>query len=117
MSRQFDSDDYYKVLNIPRGASSDEIRAAYRKLAVEWHPDRNTSPDAEANFKRIGEAYTVLINSDTRRYFDKYGKQALIDAQQLNPFSGGIWNPFDMFNRFLRDFGNFGSDFQRPYQS
>ncbi len=121
MNRQFDSDDYYQVLSIPRNASSDDIRAAYRRLAVEWHPDRNASLDAASNFQKIGEAYTVLINNDTRRYYDKYGKQALVDAQNLSPFAGGMWNPFDMFNRFLRDFGRdfggFGSDWGRPQTS
>jgi len=65
---QFDSDDYYVVLGLSKGCSESEIKKAYRKLAVKWHPDKN--PDnqdlAAETFKKIGEAYAVLSDSQKR---------------------------------------------------
>ena len=58
--------DYYKVLNVPENASKEEIKRAYRKLALKYHPDRNESPDAEEHFKEISEAYAVLSDDEKR---------------------------------------------------
>ncbi|MBQ2851977.1 MAG: DnaJ domain-containing protein, partial [Bacteroidales bacterium] len=69
-----DYKDYYKVLGVERSASQDEIKKAYRKLAVKYHPDKN--PDdkvAEEKFKEISEAYQVLGNADTRKKYDELG--------------------------------------------
>ena len=52
--------DYYEVLGVPRSTSKDEIKASYRKLALQYHPDRNKPPDAENKFKEISEAYAIL---------------------------------------------------------
>ncbi len=57
--------DYYKVLGLSKGASDDEIRKAYRKMALKYHPDKNKSPGAEEKFKSIGEAYEVFILTRT----------------------------------------------------
>ena len=75
--------DYYKILNIKRDASQDEIKKAYRKLSKQYHPDVN--PQGEEKFKSIAEAYDILGNVTKRKQYDN-----------PNPFGG---NPFDMFNQ------------------
>jgi len=65
--------DYYEILGVPRTASSEEIKDAYRKLAMEYHPDRNKAPDAEEKFKEISEAYAVLSDEEKRRQYDELG--------------------------------------------
>lgn len=65
--------DYYRILEVDRGASSDEIKRAYRRLARQWHPDASASPEAEERFKQIGEAYEVLSDPAKRERYDLYG--------------------------------------------
>uniref|UniRef100_A0A3Q3WR79 J domain-containing protein n=1 Tax=Mola mola TaxID=94237 RepID=A0A3Q3WR79_MOLML len=62
--------DYYKVLGIPRGASEDETKKAYRKQALRYHPDKNKSPGAEEKFKEIAEAYDVLSDAKKKDIYD-----------------------------------------------
>lgn len=64
------SEDYYKLLGLERGASDKEIRKAFRRLALKYHPDKNKDPDAQAHFIKIAEAYEVLSNRDKRAHFD-----------------------------------------------
>jgi len=71
MSIKFE--DYYKTLGVPRDATADQIKRAYRKLAQQHHPDRNDSPDAAKTFAKIGEAYEVLKDPDKRRQYDQLG--------------------------------------------
>lgn len=87
--------DYYKVLGVDRNASGDEIKRAYRKLAVQYHPDKN--PDdahAEEKFKELGEAYDVLMDAEKRASYDRFGHAAF---QQSGGFGGGFHDPFDIF--------------------
>merc|ERR1712008_440226 len=69
--------DYYIILGVTRGASDDEIKKAYRKLALKYHPDKNQSPGAEEKFKEIGEAYDVLSDSKKKQIYDQYGEDGL----------------------------------------
>lgn len=69
--------DYYKILGVSRDASETELKKAYRKMALKFHPDKNKSPDAEDKFKEVSEAYEVLSDKDKRAVFDKYGEEGL----------------------------------------
>lgn len=69
--------DYYKTLGIAKGASDDDIKKAYRKLALKYHPDKNKAPGAEEKFKEIAEAYEVLSDSKKRDIYDNYGEEGL----------------------------------------
>lgn len=65
--------DYYEVLGVEKGASQDEIKKAFRKLAFQYHPDRNKEPDAEEKFKEISEAYAVLSDEQKKAQYDRFG--------------------------------------------
>ncbi|HQC51326.1 MAG TPA: DnaJ domain-containing protein, partial [bacterium] len=67
--------DYYEVLGLDRAASEEEIKRAYRKLALQFHPDRNSDPESEEKFKEASEAYEVLSDSHKRNLYDTYGHQ------------------------------------------
>src|ERR1700720_3991990 len=87
--------DYYEVLGIVRGTSEEEIKRAYRKLAVKFHPDKNPDdPHAEEKFKELGEAYDVLMDGDKRAAYDRFGHAAF---EQGGGFRGGFHDPFDIF--------------------
>ena len=88
--------DYYEILGVGRNASSEEIKRAYRKLAVKFHPDKN--PDdahAEEKFKELGEAYDVLMDEEKRAAYDRYGHAAF--SQGMGGRGGGFHDPFDIF--------------------
>ena len=93
--------DYYTVLGVARNASDEEIRSAFRKKAMEFHPDRNKNPDAEERFKEVNEAYQVLSDSKKRVQYDRFGKAG------VNGGSPGAGSPFDGFEGF----GGFGDIF------
>src|SRR3989337_2834439 len=69
--------DYYEVLGVPKSASKEEIKDSYRKLALQYHPDRNKSPDAEEKFKEISEAYAVLSDDEKRAQYDQFGRAGI----------------------------------------
>uniref|UniRef100_A0A0D9X7B7 J domain-containing protein n=1 Tax=Leersia perrieri TaxID=77586 RepID=A0A0D9X7B7_9ORYZ len=82
--------DYYEILNVDRSATDDDIRRAYRRLAMRWHPDKNHTgkKDAEAKFKDITEAYNVLSDGGKRALYDQYGEEGL-KAGGAPPQTGG----------------------------
>lgn len=92
--------DYYEILGVAKSASEPEIKDAYRKLALEYHPDRNKSPEAEEKFKEISEAYAVLSNPDKRRQYDMLGHVGF--DQRYSPED--IFRGVD-FESLFRDFG------------
>ncbi|HYC12385.1 MAG TPA: molecular chaperone DnaJ [Nitrososphaerales archaeon] len=69
--------DYYDVLGVPKGATKEQVKDTYRKLALQYHPDRNKSPEAEEKFKEITEAYAVLSDDEKRSQYDAYGKEGV----------------------------------------
>ncbi|XP_046388756.1 dnaJ protein homolog 1 [Ischnura elegans] len=80
--------DYYKTLGIAKGATDDEIKKAYRKLALKYHPDKNKSPGAEEKFKEVAEAYEVLSDKKKRDVYDKFGEEGLKGG--MSGGSGGM---------------------------
>ena len=104
--------DYYEVLGISRSASADEIKKSYRKVAMQYHPDRNPGDkSAEEKFKEAAEAYEVLSNADKRAQYDRYGHAAVNNGR--SGFNGGGMNMDDIFSQFGDVFGDdiFGSFF------
>lgn len=92
--------DYYEVLGVAKTASADEIKKAYRKLAMKYHPDVNKDPGAEDKFKEINEAYEVLSDEQKRRTYDQFGHAGMDGA-----FQGGFGS------QGFSDFGDFGDIF------
>ena len=132
--------DFYETLGVNKSATKDEIKSAYRKQAMQWHPDRNKSPDAEEKFKEINEAYEVLSNTEKKSAYDQFGHAAFDPnsgnfgghtySQQNGPFNftwqsqaggqgadfdfGGFSNPFDVFEQFFGGGGGiFGNQSRR----
>ena len=100
--------DYYEVLSVSREATEEEIKRAYRKLAVKFHPDKNPGDHtAEEKFKELGEAYDVLMDADKRAAYDRYGHAAF--AQGGGGFGrGGFHDPFDIFREVFGGGGGMG---------
>jgi molecular chaperone DnaJ len=103
--------DYYELLGIPKDATADQIKAAYRKLALQYHPDRNKSPDAEEKFKEISEAYAVLSDNQKRSQYDQFGQAGITG----NYSEDGIFRTSN-FEDVFRDTG-FGRGFDSIFES
>jgi len=99
--------DYYQILGVPRNATNDEIKRAYRKLAMQYHPDRNPEKEKWANekFKEINEAYAILGDPEKRRQYDQFGTIGNIGDIFSSPFTRGT------FEDMIRDFGGAGLRF------
>jgi molecular chaperone DnaJ len=96
--------DFYRLLGVERGASEDEIKRAYRRLAMEYHPDRNSASDAEAKFREMADAYEVLSDPEKRALYDRYGEAGLRSG------AGGFHHVdlAEALRIFMRDFGGMG---------
>ena len=102
--------DYYEVLAIARGASEDEIKKAYRKVAMQWHPDRNPgNAEAEVKFKEATEAYEVLRDPQQRARYDQFGHAASGGGAGGGASSFGGFDLSDALRAFMRDFGGDGA--------
>ncbi|MEG0036987.1 MAG: molecular chaperone DnaJ [Victivallaceae bacterium] len=101
--------EYYEILGVSKGASTDEIKKAYRKLAIKYHPDKNPGDaESERRFKEISEAYEVLSDAKKRGNYDRFGKDgACVGA---NGFSGGFGNMEDALRTFMGAFGGGGGE-------
>jgi molecular chaperone DnaJ len=104
--------DYYEVLGVPKDASADDIKRAYKKLAIKYHPDKNPGDkEAENKFKEAAEAYDVLSDDKKKAQYDRFGHEGL-SSGGYGGFSGGGFSFEDIFTHFgdiFSDIGGFGS--------
>ncbi len=108
--------DYYQVLGVAKDATEEQIKKAYRKMALKYHPDKNKSPGAEEKFKEVAEAYEVLSDPKKKEIYDKYGEDGLKGSGPAGPegsshtytFHG---DPHETFRMFFGDENPFGSFF------
>src|SRR3989338_7403301 len=97
--------DYYEILGVPRSASKDEIKGSYRKLAMQFHPDKNKDAGAEERFKEISEAYAVLSDDEKRGLYDRFGHRGVDQRySQEDIFRGADFG--DLGDMFGSIFGN-----------
>ncbi len=96
--------DYYELLGVSKDAGADDIKKAYRKLALQYHPDRNKEPDAKEKFTQINEAYAVLSDPEKRAHYDRFGSAPSAAGGMGDPFGGmggaGV-DPFDLFEQIF----------------
>lgn len=130
--------DYYEILGVTKTATQEEIKKAYRKLALQYHPDRNKTKEGEAKFKEVTRAYEILSNVEKRTQYDQFGHSAFEQGAggggnpfggQYGPFSytystnnqgfdpSGFTDPFEIFEQFFGGGNPFGQRARRPVYS
>ncbi|HUS46071.1 MAG TPA: molecular chaperone DnaJ [Phycisphaerae bacterium] len=109
-----DEQDYYRVLGVPRSASPEQIKRAYRSLALKYHPDRNPDDaEAEAQFKKGAEAYEVLSDPQKRRRYDQFGKAGLRGTGVHDWAHANMGDVFSWVSSIFEEFGGFGAQRSR----
>ena len=104
--------DYYDILGVAKGADADEIKKAYRKMAIKYHPDKNEGDKAaEEKFKEAAEAYEVLSTPEKRQRYDQFGHAANAQSANGGGYGAGGMNMEDIFSQFGDVFGG-GSPFE-----
>lgn len=104
-----DEKDYYKILGVEKTATADEIKRAYKKVAIKYHPDRNPGDKAaEEKFKEAAEAYDVLRDPDKRARYDQFGAAGVNGAGGFGGFGGQGMDINDIFSHFGDIFGDMG---------
>src|SRR5215472_11387853 len=112
MARSSTKRDYYEILGLPRNCSDDDIKKAYRRLALQYHPDRNNAPEATERFKEATEAYQILSDTEKRNLYDRYGHAAFdrMGAGATVDFSNFVGLPIeDLFESFFGTPGQRGA--------
>jgi len=116
--------DFYKVLGVEKSATEEEIKKAYRKMALRFHPDKNKEADAEDKFKEISEAYEVLSDKDKRSAYDRFGSEGMkansgMGSQHFSSSSGSRpTDPFELFRTFFGGRDPFSEAFgEDPFSS
>ena len=93
--------DYYEILGVEKTADETEIKKAYRKLAIKYHPDKNQAKSAGEAFKKVNQAFSILKDKDKRKHYDIFGT----DPEQNGISEASDFNPFDIFNMFFNEMG------------
>jgi molecular chaperone DnaJ len=110
------AEDYYQTLGVPRTASPDEIKRAYRKIALKYHPDKNPgNAEAERKFKQAAEAYAVLGDPEKRKLYDQYGPEAIQGAPGGGPSFSSFEDIFEAFSDIFGGGGGRGSIFEELF--
>ena len=115
--------DYYQILDVSKNASDNEIKNAYRKLALKYHPDKNSEPGAEEKFKEISEAYEVLSDKDKRAAFDRFDSDEMRQENRgmgtpTHGFTFSSTDPFEIFRTFFGGRDPFSKAFgEDPFSS
>ena len=101
--------DYYDILGIEKTADENQIKRAYRKLAIKFHPDKNKAKSAEEAFKKVNQAFCVLSDKNKRKNYDMFGSE---EGPGISTMPDDF-NPFDIFEQFFQDFGGGSRGFTR----
>uniref|UniRef100_A0A8D1YXP8 DnaJ homolog subfamily B member 9 n=1 Tax=Sus scrofa TaxID=9823 RepID=A0A8D1YXP8_PIG len=105
------SKSYYDILGVPKSASERQIKKAFHKLAMKYHPDKNKSPDAEAKFREIAEAYETLSDANRRKEYDTLGHSAFTNGKGQKASGSPFEQSFNFnFDDLFKDFGFFGQN-------